>query len=269
MIHPKPLLSLLACPLVAGSCFAADAAASREGWYIGLFGGFGKSDSTSLRQQGEVFLAPPHQHPRLPIDADGRTGSSDLAFGGGHVGYEWDRWQLGSGWRLRPAAEFEGMYLGTNTPTGEMPVTPAFLGTQYVTIPMTAGVFLANAVFTIQTPYSEKVVPYVGAGIGVAVISIEGSDSANPGEPGINHFNSDPDASDSAFAVQLKAGVKIEIHPKVSLFLEYRYLSVDSTNYTFGATDYPWDVHLPTTSWDVDLGRMDYNLFLAGLQYRF
>lgn len=58
--------------------------------------------------------------------------------------------------------------------------------------------------FTIETPYSNKVFPYIGVGAGVAFVSIKGLDSANPSEPGINHFNSDPDASDSAFAMQLK-----------------------------------------------------------------
>src|SRR3546814_3155395 len=96
-------------------------------------------------------------------------------------------WKVGhSKWGLKPAAELEGIYLGKHSPTGTMPVRPRFLGTQYVTIPMTAGVFLANAVFTFETPYSSTVFPYLGVGAGVARISIKGSDSANPSEPGID-----------------------------------------------------------------------------------
>src|SRR5690606_20938403 len=112
------------------------------------------------------------------------------------------------------------------------------------------------------------VFPYIGIGAGMARLSIKGSDSANPSEPGINHFNSDPDASDTAFAVQLKAGFKGQISKNVRLFAEYRYLSINATDYKFGATDYP-GVHLPTAPWHVDLGRQKYNLFVAGLQYKF
>jgi len=189
--------------------------------------------------------------------------------GGAHLGYQWDRWNLGqSQWGIKPAVELEGMYIGKHSPMGEMPVRPRALGMQYVTVPLTAGVLLANAVFTFQTPYSDRIFPYVGAGAGVAFLSIKGSDSANPSEPGINHFNSDPDASASAFAVQLKAGFKAEVHKNLYLFTEYRYLSIDSTSYTFGSTVYP-GVHQSTDDWRVKLGRQKYNLFVAGLQYRF
>ncbi|MBO9355431.1 outer membrane beta-barrel protein [Bordetella petrii] len=252
-----------------GACQAAEPPGDEPGLYIGAFGGLGAVNSTSLQQRGAVFLRPPRKLPVLPINADGATqGSTDVALGGIQVGYEWSRWQLGSDWGLQPALEFEGLYVSKHSPMGEMPVRPSFLGTQYVTVPTTAGVFLANAVFTLQTPYSSKIVPYAGIGAGVAVVSIRGSDSANPSEPGINHFNSDPNASDTAFAMQVKVGLKGRISKNLSLFTEYRYLSVDATRYDFGSTDYP-GLHLPTTRWQVDMGRQPYNLFVAGLQYKF
>src|SRR5690606_7290349 len=119
-----------------------------------------------------------------------------------------------------------------------------------------------------KTPYSDRIFPYLGVGAGVAFTSVKGSDSANPSEPGINHFNSDPDASDTAFAMQFKVGVKGEISKNLYLFTEYRYLSISSTSYTFGSTDYP-GVHLPTASWQVGMGRQHYNFVVAGLQYKF
>ena len=266
MKKSSDLLFMLFCLLGTGSCIAADSP-DKPNAYIGLFGGYGSASSASLQQKGAVYLPPPFK--LLPIDANGDTGSKNLALAGIQAGYEWEGWKLGhSKWALKPAAELEGIYLGKHSPTGTMPVIPRALGTQYVTIPMTAGVFLANAVFTLQTPYSSKVFPYFGVGAGVARISIKGSDSANPSEPGINHFNSDPDASDSAFAVQLKAGIKGEVAKNLSLFAEYRYLSIYSTSYTFGSTDYP-GLHLPTAPWHVNLGRQNYNLFVAGLQYKF
>ncbi|MFA5489200.1 MAG: outer membrane beta-barrel protein [Candidimonas sp.] len=255
-------------------CFAgangalAESAATGPGPYVGLFGGAGSAISANLEQKGAVILNPSPTR-LLPIKASGATGGAHVSFGGAQVGYSWDRWgSAQSKWGLKPAVELEGIYLGKHAPTGEMPVMPRALGMQYVTIPMTTGVLLANAVFTMQTPYSDTVFPYLGVGAGIASISIKGSDSANPSEPGINHFNSDPDASASAFALQLKAGLKAQMNKHLSLFAEYRYLSINSTNYTFGATDYP-GVHLPTKPWNVSLGRQHYNLFAVGLQYAF
>lgn len=265
MTHSKTFLSLLLCSFGGGACLAAGTP-SDPGAYIGLFGGAGSATSASLQQKGAVLL---NSTRSLPINASGSTGSTHVPMGGAQVGYEWGLWNLGSSkWGLKPAAELEGIYLGKHSPTGEMPVIPRALGTQYVTIPMTAGVLMANATFTVQTPYSHKVFPYIGVGAGVAFVSIKGSDSANPSEPGINHFNSGPDASDSAFALQLKAGVKAEVYKNLSLFTEYRYLSINGTNYTFGSTDYP-GVHLPTKAWHVNLGRQKHHFFVAGLQYKF
>ncbi|MBV6272808.1 outer membrane beta-barrel protein [Alcaligenaceae bacterium CGII-47] len=254
-------LALLFC------CSAAAEPPSSEGVYVGLFGGLGALESSSLRQQGQVYL--PHPLPPLPIDAKGNTDHANVSLGGIQLGYEWDRHLLGrSGWGLRPAAEIEATYLGKHTPTGTMPVHPRALGTQYVTVPMTGQTFLANAILTVQTPYSKRFFPYVGAGAGLALLSIKGSDSANPSEPGINHFNSKPDASSSALALQFKAGIKGQLSRNIYLFTEYRYLQIDATHYTFGRTDYP-GVHLPTDTWSVNMGRLKYNLFVAGVQYRF
>lgn len=267
------MIRFLATALLASAAAISTAAARQapddQGPYIGVFGGFGAATATSLQQRGAVILPPGQPAPLLPINAQGSTSSStSVALAGAHFGYEWNGLRLGSNWSLRPAAEIEGVYIGKHSPTGEMPVMPRFLGMQYVTVPTTAGVFLANAVFTFETPYSKRVLPYLGVGAGMAFVSIKGADSANPSEPGINHFNSDPDASDSAFAMQIKAGLKGEIAKNLTLFAEYRHLSINATRYTFGATDYP-GLHLPTHTWQVDMGRQRYNLFVAGLRYKF
>ncbi|MGB6104554.1 MAG: outer membrane beta-barrel protein [Pusillimonas sp.] len=261
----KYLIPMLMCAFTGGACLAAEAS-NGQGVYLGAFGGLGSAASASMQQKGAVHL---NQHLSLPINARGSTSDTRVSMGGVHVGYEWRRQDIGtSSWGLRPAAELEGFYIGKHTPVGEMPVMPRALGTQYVYFPMTAGVVLANAVFTLQTPYSSKVFPYVGLGAGVAFLSAKGTDSANPSEPGINHFNSDPDASASAFAMQFKAGIKGQIAKNLYLFTEYRYLSISSTSYTFGATDYP-GVHLPTAPWHLGLGRQRYDFVVAGLQYKF
>ncbi len=261
----KPVLFALLCACTTGTSLAADTP-DASGPYLGLFGGGGSIASTSLRQQGGFYLPGPLGR-RVAVDANGHAGSEHVAFGGIQAGYEWQRMNLGhADWGLKPAVELEGLYLGKRSLAGGLPIDPQVLGTQYVTLPMTTGVLLANAVFTLKTPYSNRVFPYLGAGIGLARVSIKGADSANPNEPGINHFDSNPNASDSAFAWQLKAGVKGEVNKHVSLFAEYRYLSIHATQYTFGETLPP---HLPTDPWDVSLGRQGYNLFAVGLQYKF
>ncbi len=61
-----------------------------------------------------------------------------------------------------------------------MPTTPGVLGTQYVTLPMTVGVVLANAVLRVQTPWSGRIFPYLAVGAGLAPLSIQGANSTNP-----------------------------------------------------------------------------------------
>ncbi len=265
-MRARHILAALFCATAAAPGAAAETS-GQGGVYLGAFGGVGASIATSLQQRGAVHV---NERFSLPIHAKGSTSSStSVSLGGLHLGYEWPRHALGqSNWAVKPAVELEGIYIGKHSPTGEMPVRPQALGMQYVTVPTTLGLVMANAVFTFDTPYSDRVQPYIGAGAGVAFVSIKGSDSANPSETGINHFNSDPDASDSAFAMQIKAGLKAQVNKQLSLFTEYRYLTVDSTSYTFGATDYP-GLHLPTATWRVNMGRQKFNLFVAGLQYRF
>jgi len=153
------------------------------------------------------------------------------------AGYEWKPQAFGqTEWGLKPAAELEGIYIGQQSPVGDMPITPSVMGTQYVTLPTTVGVVLANAVFTVQTPWSSKIFPYHGVGAGVARLSIQGANSTNPSEPGINHFDSGPDASATAFAMQFKAGLKGEVARNLLLFAEYRHLTLNPTQYTFGET---------------------------------
>ena len=260
---------VLTAAIVGSAAFLPGTALAepQQGLYIGAFGGTGASVATSLRQRGKVYI---NDRLHLPIDAQGSTQSSTrVGLGGLQLGYEWGTWRSqGANWGVSPAAELEGIYIGKHTPEGVMPVTPRALGTQYVEVPTSLGLLMANAVFTFRTPYSDNIFPYLGVGAGVARVTIKGSDSANPMEPGINHFNSDPNASDTALAMQLKAGFKAEINRNLSIFTEYRYLTVDSTRYTFGATDYP-GLHLPTDTWRVDMGKQKYNLFVAGLQYKF
>lgn len=263
-----PLAITAAVCLCLGSTAAqADSTAATQtgGFYVGALAGVGAARSTDLQQRGAVHLL----LGKLPIDAKGPTESSTRThLGGLQLGYEFDSWQHRPQWHITPTAELEAVYMGKHSPTGEMPVHPAFLGMQYVTVPTQIGLAMLNAGLIFKTPYSEKVLPMLGIGAGAAFVSITGADSANPSEPGINHFNSDPDASDTALALQFKAGVKIRMSTRLDLLAEYRYLTIDATHYRFGETDYPGE-HQPTDSWRLDMDRQQFNFFAAGLHYRF
>jgi opacity protein-like surface antigen len=266
MRHRLGAFLALLCSFGASVCGAADDTGAQGGGYFGLFGGFGTAASTGARQQGGFYLPAPLSA-RVNVDANGKTSTEALGLLGVQAGYEWQRLALGaSDWAVKPAVELEGLYLGEHSPVGDMPITPSALGTQVVSLPTTVGVLLANVVVTVRTPYSSRIVPYLGAGAGLARVSIRGANSANPSEPGVNHFDSWADASAYAFAMQLKAGVKAEVVRNLSVFAEYRYLSINSTGYTFGATLPP---HFPTDTWQVSLGPQAYTLFVAGLQVRF
>ncbi|WP_428681687.1 hypothetical protein [Reyranella sp.] len=228
-------LFALICSLGSSPCFAADTT-SGQGCYIGLFGGAGAASSMSARQEGGFYLPGP-LNTRVGVDAQRKTGGEPVGVLGPQAGYKGKRQTFGpSEWALKPAAELEGLYIGQQSPVGDMPITPGVLETQYVTLPMTVGVVLANAVFTVRMPWSSRIFRYLGVGAGVARISIQGANSTNPGEPGINHFDSGPDASATAFAMQFKARLKGEVARNLLLFGEYRHLTINSTQYTLGQT---------------------------------
>lgn len=266
MNHLKLASLLMSCIFFTPTAFAVDSLIDRKGIYLGAFGGWGELEATSLRQIGTVLL--PGPLPDLPIDADGGTDSPNVAVGGVQLGYQWPAWNSASGWGVKPAVELEGLYLGEHSPEGEMPIRPRFLGTQYVSFDTKGYALLATALLTVETPWSQRFRPYAGFSAGTARLSLSNADSTNPSEPGINHFNSDPEAADNASARQFKLGLESNLSQHLSLFTEYRYLHIDKTRYTFGPTVYPGQ-HPPTESWDVRMGELKYKLFAAGFQYRF
>ena len=200
----------------------------------------------------------------MEVNATGPLNTGGVGFVGLQIGREWS---YGSG--LLPAFEIEGFYLaGTRHGTLDNPGPRLPEHTFDDTFPMHNAVFLANGVLGFRTPY-QGVTPYVGGGIGAARISVDGAYSAqvNPPEPDINHFNSGPDSSSWAFAAQAKAGVRIALGSRAYVFGEYRYLFVDSSDHTFGATDYP--THAPTTNWMVRFGDTSYHLAAGGIGFKF
>jgi len=284
---------LLAVGLTAVNTLQA-AERTQRGLYLGLFGGGSTSDNSDFTQSGVAFKRkPPDEHDyNLNVEVKGSSGSQTGALGGLHIGYEFLEIPMGnaySGWGLRPAVELEGYYLGTSqsgvlsNPQTEIAVPVGGVGNYNFaagthvfkdSFNLDRGVLLANSVFTFKTPWATTIFPYLGAGVGAAITSISGADSAqySPGTPElspyINHFNSNTHASSSSFATQAKVGIRAEIWDHVAVFAEYRYLYVSATNYTFGATVYP-GIHSETTAWDSHFGSTNFHSGVLGIEYGF
>ncbi|MBA2655024.1 MAG: outer membrane beta-barrel protein [Gammaproteobacteria bacterium] len=235
-------------------------------FYLGVFGGTGKSDSDHFTQRG-VALFPDIIGGPLIIDGAGNSDHYSTPTYGIHVGYEYlGLFNCHNSWNLFPAAELEGFSLrGTQkgflaNPSARLP-EHNFLDT----LPMRSKFLFANAVFAVETPLARTVQPYVGVGIGMARQSISGADSLqlDPPEPGVNHFNSDPDDSDDAVSVQGKVGLRFAPFCHARFFVEYRLVHLASTNYVFGPTEYP--THAETSDWNVKLNDVNYHLFTLGI----
>lgn len=242
-------------------------------FYISAFGGGGQSLKANIRQTGIAFF-PEDEGGPLDVDARGSWRSANAGLGGANIGYRLQPREFGScGMSFTPAVELEGYYIArlnndyTNNLINELD-TDRLPEHDFVNkLPMDSGVFLANGVIALNLPSFSAVQLYVGGGVGAAKTWINKaiSSQVNPPEAGINHFNSKRSDSNWAFAAQAKVGLRYELTCNWSVFAEYRYLHVNSSNYTFGDTRYP--DHAPTTSWKVKVKSMDYNLGVAGIQF--
>ena len=239
--------------------------------YLGIFGGGGSFSTNSLNQKGTALFSSSKGGP-LAVNAFGVGSNNSIGVGGVHVGYKWLdllKEKKQSKWSLVPATELEGYYLGGTQGGDDLNNATDRLDEHdfKTTYPMHTGVFLANAVLTIDHSDRNKIHPYVGAGLGAAIISISGATSTqkSPPEPGINHYNSNPDASDWTFATQAKIGLRFDLTPSSSVFAEYRFLYLSPTEYTFGSTQYP--AHAATTNWNVHVGGLYNNIGTVGIQF--
>lgn len=236
--------------------------------YVGIFGGALYSDSSELSQMGTAFFTEAQGGP-LAVLAQGHSKKTTSGFGGIQIGYEWSPQYIGcSDWALAKAVEVEA-YWHSHTTKGHL-LSPSdrlpehdFLDSFHVD----AGVYLANVVFSLNNRCYAAFSPYIGVGIGATRLSLKHADSlqTDPIEQGINHFNSKRNDSSWAFAAQAKAGLRYNFCESFHVFLEYRYLFVDSSNYIFGSTVSP--DHAPTSPWNVKVKDIRYNAFVVGLQY--
>lgn len=276
----------IACTLLIVSSAAghtgvmsAETVSPIDAFYISAFGGGGAIVSSSLYQQGTALYPYGSESGYidnkgpLAVNAIGTFNSNSAWLIGGHVGYRWPARlsnYVNSSWAFSPATELEGYYIGgTNIHGDDLNNNTARLVEHdfHVTYPLQTGVVLVNAVLNVNHSALGQFHPYVGAGAGLAVVSISGANSTqkSPPEPGINHYNSDSNDANTTFAAQPKIGVSFNLNQQTGMFIEYRFLYLAASNYTFGSTSYP--THVATTNWDVKIGSQYYNMASAGIQF--
>lgn len=238
--------------------------------YLGIFGGGGASDDFNAKQYGTAFYLEADGGP-LAVNAFGNLKSQSTGFGGGQIGYQAPGVLLNttSDWAIAPAVEVEGFYMGKSSFSGSLSNDTTRLDEHNfdVTYPMKKTVFLTNLVFTLDQP-CLLLHPYVGVGIGGALVNISGADAlqVDPVEDGVNHYNANPSDKDVAFAGQVKVGLSYDLTSTINVFAEYRWLYLSSTHFDFGSTVYPELEHPATSSWTVNVDPQSYNLGSIGLR---
>lgn len=254
--------------LMAGECCDYSDCCNRV--YIGAFGGGLSTNSTSMYQIGTAFFTEASGGP-LAVYAHGNTKSTSAGFGGIQLGYEWTNCPLSpqcSNWSITPALELEA-YWYKHTKKGHLfNETDRLPEHDFVdSFEMKTGVYLVNAVFSLNNCCLGSFTPYAGGGVGASRISIRNASSiqVDPAEEGINHFNSLRHDTSWAFTAQAKVGLRYNFCKSFHIFGEYRYTYVDSSNYIFGSTVY--SDHVPTTPWNVKVDKIQYNAFVFGIQY--
>lgn len=259
------VLALSASAAFSGTMGPAAVSAGRV--YLGIFGGGGAVTGPDMRQSATAFFIEQQGGP-LAVDGIGSSRSSSTGMIGGQIGYAWN--SMGSYFPITPAVELEGYYMGGAELKGHEISNDTVRLDEHdflVTLPLKTGVFLVNAVLNSDNPAFGRFRPYIGVGIGSAVQSVSGARSiqVSPPEPGVNHFSAHTSDSDVAFAAQPKIGVHFDLNPRTNLFLEYRYLYLSSTHYTFGSTVAAG--HAATSPWLATVKSQSYNMGTIGVQF--
>lgn len=255
---------LFALPFLA---FASHAAPAPGNFYVSLFGGAGSSDDFNVDQYGTAFYFEAAGGP-LAVNAFGQVNHKSTGFWGLQLGYQTQDICLNfAQWALAPAVELEWFVTNRRTFDGDLSNNTARLPEHNfaVSYPMKRNVFLANAVLNFDHP-CFPISPYLGFGIGGAVVRIKDADATqiSPPEAGVNHYNANPSDTDSTFAGQIKLGLNYDYNACVSFFAEYRWLYLANTDFAFGSTVYPG--HPETSGWRVNLDAQRYNLGSIGVR---
>ncbi|MBS7813801.1 OmpA family protein [Roseococcus sp. XZZS9] len=226
-----------------------------SGLYVGAGAGANWGDATDLRQNGSMTAG--LRSAGFPAN-NGRT-----TFQTGYVGVVSLGYGFGNGLRLEGEIGYRNN--DTNGISGFGPLVnsgriPGTNGTRH------SGSFMVNALYDFHIPAAPWVMPYVGAGAGVALTGYTGNASrfTVPGTLVRTDYNGDV----AVFAYQAIAGLAFPIAsvPGLAVTAEYRYFATTEVKYSSTASFAPTGRQLATGSITVDNGN---HSALLGLRYAF
>lgn len=131
---------------------------------------------------------------------------------------------------------------------------------------------------TLSYDFSTKISVNGGLGIGFCALKLKEAESFQsspaPADPGyettndngggiVNHFNSQPNASNSLMFSQLRLGTKIQLINNVALKLDTRGMYAGESKFVFGSTKY--SDHAPTDHWTYSIARSVLCVITLGL----
>jgi opacity protein-like surface antigen len=202
-----------------------------KGWYASVFGGIhfkgNENGTTSVTGLGSI----------------GSRHRFDTGFQAGvALGYSWQF--TGTPWALRLEGEYAFSHNGADT-----------LSLGGVTGSVNGSLRNHSIVGNLYVDYHwGKWVPYLGAGVGVAITHLN---SGVPGAP------LQIDGTDTNFAVQAMAGIDYKILPRWKLGVGYKYQAVFSNSYDVVVTG------SNTSVGKANLGTIDSHTVLLKLGYLF
>lgn len=238
-------------------------------FYFGVFGGGGASNDFDVSQFGTAFYTEAEGGP-LAVNAFGMLEGQSAGFWGAQLGYQAPGIFVDPHVTIGPAAELEALFLSNTTFTGDLMNNTDRLPEHdfAVSFPMSRSIFLVNGVINF-TNVRYPVHPYVGLGIGEAVIRISNATGTQvaPPEVGVNHYNASTNDTISTFAGQIKVGLVYDVWKNISVFADYRWIYLASTEFTFGSTVYA--AHVVTSPWLVKMDTQRNNMGNVGIRVNF
>ncbi len=143
---------------------------------------------------------------------------------------------------------------------------------------MTIASWNAAANLTLSYEFSPKISVNGALGVGFSAISLKEAESLQsspaPEDPGfettkdngggiVNHFNSQPNASNNLMFGQFRLGTKIELAKNLALRIDARGMYTGAGDFIFGSTKYT--DHAPTDNWTYKVDQIASYTLTAGL----
>ncbi|HKZ17025.1 MAG TPA: outer membrane protein [Geobacteraceae bacterium] len=100
---------------------------------------------------------------------------------------------------------------------------------QFSNVDGNLGAFAMMANAFVDLHNASPITPYVGGGIGFAVLNLSDTFGVTPQGQVLQLY---PQGDDTVFAYQVGAGLEIELNPMISLDLGYRYFGTDKASFS-------------------------------------